>query len=169
MNTPLAHRLSAQTVVATCLVLAQGCAHMERAEYDPCAEGTRDKFSKNGHQVTACYTLDIPFRIRLIDAATQLPIAGAIAVHDWYIPAPPGVEDDKFGISLEDGVMNGTATTIAGVPNPYSNACFRRDFPGILIEFQQVGYARYRCRVPLPAAEGEIADLGVIQLIANQE
>jgi hypothetical protein len=55
------------------------------------------------------------------------------------------------------------------VANPWNNECFRYSFRGILIEIRKEGYIPYRGYVPLPAAEGEIADLGVIQLVTLKE
>lgn len=52
---------------------------------------------------------------------------------------------------------------------PYINACFRSRFRGILIEIRNEGYIPYRGYVPLPAAEGDVADLGVIRLEVKQE
>ena len=169
MKISLAHRLSAQTVVATCLVLAQGCAHMERAEYDPCAHRNTWRDRSTGPLIVACYNLAIPFRARVVDAATGAPLAAVAVLRGQNAIEEPITDGPALGWSSPDGEVDLAALMLVGTPNPYSNACFRRDFPGILIEFQQDGYAQYRCRVPLPAAEGEIADLGVIQLIANQE
>lgn len=156
------------TVVA-CVALLPGCAHIERAEYDPCADGSRGRSSGGTSLIVACYALEIPFRLTVVDATTQAPLVGAIAVDDWYLPPSDGFEDDKFGVSVEDGVIEGKAWTLVGVPTPYTNACFRSRFRGILIEIRNDGYIPYRGYVPLPAAEGDVADLGVIRLEVKQE
>lgn len=67
------------------------------------------------------------------------------------------------GLTPGTGVADLAVDTFVHTPNPYTT-CFRQPFPGILIEFQQEGYARYRCRVPLPEREGQVIDLGTVHL-----
>lgn len=152
-------------IASSCLALAQGCAHIERAEYDPCADQTSNRPSRSARQIIACYSLEIPFRLTVVDATTRTTVPGAIAVDDWYLPAPPGEEDGRFGTSREDGIIQGVAWTLTGVANPYTNACFRSKFRGILVEIRKDGYAYHREYVGLPAAEGDVVDLGTIKLV----
>ena len=72
-------------------------------------------------------------------------------------------------MSTDSGLIEGEVDTFTDVANPWNNECFRHSFRGILIEIRKDGYVPYRGYVSLPAAEGEIADLDVIQLVTLKD
>jgi hypothetical protein len=72
-------------------------------------------------------------------------------------------------ISTDSGLIEGEVDTFTDVGNPWNNECYRYSFRGILIEIRKEGYVPHRGYVPLPAAEGDVVDLGVIRLQAKQE
>ena len=116
----------------------------------------------------ADYGLEIPFRVRVLDADSREPLVAAAALGGQDILYEPLADGPALGWANSDGVIDAVVWTLVGTSNPYT-ACFRRSFPGILIEIQQDGYKRYRCHVPLPAQEGQRVDLGTVYLKRDEE
>lgn len=164
MSASPAQRMAFLSVAASCLILAQGCAHIEHAEYDPCARASRGNVTGSGQVVVSCYTLSIPFRAKIVDAKTELPIPAAAVVNCLNVLGEPASDGRVAAFSSDDGNVNGVVETFIHTSNPYFNECFRNSFQGILIEIRKDGYVPFRGYVPLPTAEGEQVDLGVIQL-----
>lgn len=161
MNTSLARWI---TKAACCLVLAQGCAHVERAEYDPCARQTERRNNNASVQIISCRLFYIPFRAEVVDADTGEPIATAVALNCTNVIGEAVDDGHVVALSADNGLIEGEVDTFTDVTNPWNNECFRHSFRGILIEIRKDGYVPYRGYVPLPTAEGAVADLGVIQL-----
>jgi len=154
--------------VASCLALAQGCAHMERAKYDPCARQAESRNSNSGPQVISCRLFHIPFRAQLLDARTGEPIPSAAAMNCTNLLGEAADDGPVVAFSTDNGLIEGEVDTFTDVATPWNNECFRSTFRGILIEIRKDGYVPHRGYVPLPAAEGEVADLGVIRLELKQ-
>ncbi len=165
----LAYKMALLSVVASCLVLAQGCAHMERAEYDPCARERDASWTGSGRMVIACSTLTIPFRAQILDAGSGEPIASAAAINCTNVLGETADDGPVVAMSTDSGLIEGAVDTFTDVGNPWNNECFRHSFRGILVEIRKDGYSAYRGYVPLPPAEGDVAELGVIRLEAKQE
>jgi len=170
MNRSLAQRLSAQTVVALCLVVLQGCAHMERADDDPCAgwRGGGVTRMTGGGLVISDYALEIPFRVRVLDVDTGAPLYGAFAVGETYYPDEEWPDETRFGTVGDDGVMEGRAWTLVGTPNPY-HPCFRQRSRGVLVQVLCPGYGSYRGYVHVPPSEGERVEWGTVYLKRSGE
>lgn len=150
--------------VAACLAFAQGCAHVERAEYDPCARQAARRNSDAGPRIISCRLFYIPFRARIVDADTGGPIPSATAMNCTNVLGEAVGDGPVVAFSAHNGLIEGEVDTFTDVANPWNNECFRSTFRGILIEIRKDGYVPYRGYVPLPTAEGAVADLGVVQL-----
>lgn len=166
MNTSLTRCM---TVVASCLVLAQGCEHIERAEYDPCARARETRWTGSGRMVIACSTLSIPFRAHIVDARTGEPIPSAAAMNCTNVLREAADDGPVVAMSTDSGLIEGEVDTFTDVANPWNNECFRHSIRGILIEIRKDGYVPYRGYVPLPGAEDDVAELGIIRLVPLEE
>ncbi len=164
MTPLLAQKMAALSVAASCLVLAQGCAHVERAEYDPCARQAERRNSNESVQIISCRLFYIPFRAQILDAGTGAPIPVAAALNCTNVLGEDANDGPVVAFSTDRGLLEGEVGTFTDVANPWNNACFRSRFRGILIEVRKDGYAPYRGYVALPAAEGHVTDLSVIAL-----
>lgn len=151
-------------IASSCLALAPGCAHIERAEYDPCTRQAERRSSNSSVQIISCRLFYIPFHAQIVDADTSEPIATAVATNCTNVLGESTNDGPVVAFSGESGMLEGEVSTFTDVANPWNNACFRHNFPGILIEVRKNGYIPYRGYVPLPPAEGDIAELGVIAL-----
>jgi hypothetical protein len=156
-------------MVGCCLALAQGCAHVERAEYDPCARQSERRNSDSGPRIISCRLFYIPFRAEVVDAETGGPIATAAALNCTNVLGEAADDGPVVAFSADSGLLEGEVDTFTDVANPWNNECFRSTFRGILIEIRKEGYVPFRGYLPLPATEGEVVELGVIRLGAKQE
>ncbi|MBL7646689.1 MAG: hypothetical protein JNK74_10920 [Candidatus Hydrogenedentes bacterium] len=156
-------------LLGSSLAFAQGCAHMERAEYDPCARQAERRNKNAGVQIISCRLFHIPFRAQILDAGSGEPIASAAAVNCTNVLGEAADDGPVVAMSTDSGLIEGEVDTFTDVGNPWNNECFRHSFRGILVEICKDGYSAYRGYVPLPPAEGDVAELGVIRLEAKQE
>lgn len=157
------------TAIPLCLILVQGCAHIDRVEFDPCERASRGNVTASGQVKISCYILGIPFRARIVDANTALPVPAAAVINCLNVLGEPASDGPVAAFSSDDGNVNGEVDTFIHNANPYFDECFRNSFQGILIEIRKDGYVPFRGYVPLPTAEGEQVDLGVIQLAPQLE
>ena len=162
-------RLSALAAIPLCLILLQDCVHNKRAKYDPCARASRGNVTGSGQVVVSCYILGIPFRAQIVDANTSLPVPTAAVINCLNVLGEPASDGPVAAFSADDGNLNGVVETFIHTATPYFNECFRSTFQGILIEIRKDGYAAFRGYIPLPTADGEEVDLGVIQLVPQLE
>jgi hypothetical protein len=156
------------SLITLATLLASGCTTIQRAPYDPCARQPYRGSKPAGQIIVACHQLSIPSRARVVDAATGAALPAVAVLHGQNVIDEPIEDGPALGRSSPDGEVNLVVDLFVHTANPYT-ACFRQSFPGILIEFQQDGYARYQCCVPLPERKGLAVELGTVYLEPIEE